>query len=180
MKKAILILTVTGAVLFIACVFTFYTVFRDQNSELNAMYFARKVKAQITDMRISESTVGGAHHSGSKPDSIGTTTYYYHVKFLVTDIDGSSYDMEISVTAAAYKEYEQLEKNKDMDINLYHNEDGLPFLSLKDAEGAQNEYPGITFALGRRLVIGLILFAVSGIMLNIADKLHKKAKQESY
>lgn len=179
MKKVILILTVTGAALFIACIFTAYTVFRDQNSEQNAMYFTRTVKAQITDMHVVEvrekrQTKGGRTVEGRVTDR------HYYVKFLVSDIDGSSYDMEILVTGAAYAQYEQLEKNKDMDINLYRNEDGLFFLSLKDAEGAQNEYPGITFALGRRLVIAIILFGVSGIMLNIADKLHKKAKNEGY
>lgn len=173
-----------GAIFFVAGIFVIYRSFASQHSDENALVFEKTVQARITDMRISDSTVGAAHHQGSKTDSVGTTTRYYYVTLFVSD--GGGYSTEKSVSAKVYKEYEQLEKNKDMEFNLYRNIDGSDFFSLKDLEGATADYQELfmPMSIGYRMIAGLIAAAIGWSLMINGDKLRmkaaKKAKEEGY
>ncbi|MBD5147011.1 MAG: hypothetical protein HDT21_14075 [Ruminococcus sp.] len=175
MKKTAIVLIVIGAIFFVAGIFVIYTGFASQNSDENALVFEKTVQAQITDMRISDSTVGAAHYQGSKPDRVGTTTRYYYVTLFVSDNGG--YSTEKGVSAKVYKEYEQLEKNKDMEFNLYRNADGTAFFSLKDLEGATADYQEIYVSnnIAVKMIAGLIAAAVGWVLLMNGGKMRKKA-----
>lgn len=181
MKKAAIILMVIGLIFFAGGIYAIYRGFVSQHSDENYLVFEKTVQARITDMRIEKSTVGARdRHGPGKTSSSGTTTYYYYVTLYVSDDGG--YSKEIHVPAYVYKEYEELEKNKDMAFNLYRNRDGVAVFSLEDLEGATADYQNIAIALslGYKMIAGLIAAALGLIMLNIADKLHKKAKREGY
>ncbi|MDE6599852.1 MAG: hypothetical protein K2K34_07225 [Oscillospiraceae bacterium] len=174
MKKASIVLIVIGAIFFAAGVFAIYTGFASQNSDDNSLVFEKTVQARITDMRISDSTVGETHHQGSKPDSLGITTRYYYVTLFVSDDGG--YSTEKGVSAKVYNEYEQLEKNKDMEFNLYRNTDGSAFFSLKDLEGATADYQElfVSMSIGYRMIAGLIAAAIGWVLLMNGGKMRKK------
>lgn len=175
MKKAAIALLVIGLIFLAGGIFVIYTGFASQQSEENSLVFEKTVMARITDMRISDSTVGATHHQGGKPNSVGTTTRYYYVTLFVSD--GGGYSMENTVSAMVYKEYEQLEKNKDMEFNLYRNGDGAAYLSLKDIEGATADYQSmqVTKNIAVRMIAGLIAAAVGWVLLMNGDKMRKKA-----
>lgn len=168
---------IIGAILFIAGIFVIYRSFASKESDENALVFEKTVQAQITDMRISDSTVGATHHQGSKPNSVGTTTRYYYVTLFVSDDGG--YSTEKGVSAKIYSEYEQLEKNKDMEFNLYRNPDGSAFFSLKDLEGATEDYQELFMSksIGYRMIAGLISAAIGWVLLINGDKLRKRLKE---
>ena len=87
------------------------------------------------------------------------------------------YSMENVVSAMLYKEYEQLEKNKDMEFNLYRNGDGVAYLSMKDLEGATEDYQSmqVTKNIAVRMIAGLIAAAVGWVLLMNGTKMRKKA-----
>lgn len=172
MKKAAIVIII-GLVLFAAGVFAIYTGFISQNSEENSLVFEKKVTAQITDMRIVESGVGSFRTKGGKSYANESVTYNYYVEFFVSD---GGYSMENVVSAMLYKEYEQLEKNKDMEFNLYRNGDGVAFLSFKDIEGATEDYRSVqvTKNIAVRMIAGLIAAAVGFVLMTNGDKMRKK------
>ena len=180
MKKASAVLIIIGIIFFAAGVFAIYTGFASQQSAENALVFEKSVTAQITDMRTVKSGVGSFRTKGGRSYANESVTYNYYVEFFVSDGDG--YSMENIVSAMVYNEYEQLEKNKDMEFNLYRNGDGAAYLSLKDLEGAAEDYQStqVTKNIAVRMIAGLITAALGVIMLNIAGKLHKKAEKEGY
>ncbi|MDE6747195.1 MAG: hypothetical protein K2J72_11280, partial [Oscillospiraceae bacterium] len=73
-------------------------------------------------------------------------------------------------------EYEQFEKNKDMEFNLYRNGDGVAFLSFKDIEGATEDYQSVhvTKNIAVRMIAGLIAAAVGWVLLMNGGKMRKK------
>lgn len=137
MKKTWLVVTIIGLVLFVGGVGVIIFSFSQAGSEENSLAFDRKVTAQITNTRIAESSTGHRKKKNGTGYTDGHTTYTYYVEFLVSD---GGYTVENAVSASEYEEYKQLEKNKDMDFNVYRNPDGAEFLSLKDLEGATAEY----------------------------------------
>lgn len=180
MKKAARILMIIGAIFFVAGIFVIYRSFASKKSDENALVFEKTVQARITDMRISDSTVGASHHNGSKSDKSGVTTRYYYVTLFVSDDGG--YSTEKGIPAYVYSEYEQLEKNKDMEFNLYRNTDGAAFFSLKDLEGATEDYQELfmSWSIGVRMIAGLIAAAIGWALFMQGDKLRIKAKKEDY
>ena len=175
MKKASIVLIVIGLILFAAGVFLIYTGFVSQNSGENSLVFEKNVRARITDLRIVESGVGSFRTKGGKSYANESVTYNYYVEFFVSDGDG--YSMENVVSAMLYKEYEQLEKNKDMEFNLYRNGDGVAFLSFKDIEGATEDYRSmhVTKNIAVRMIAGLAAAAIGWALLMNGDKMRKKA-----
>lgn len=185
MKKAAIILMVIGLIFFAGGIYAIYRGFVSQHSDENYLVFEKTVQARITDMRIKKSTVGARNRHGSgKPSSSGITTYYYCVTLYVSDDGG--YSKEEYVPEYVYKEYEELEKNKDMTFNLYRNRDGAAVFSLKDLEEATADYQNIAVAmsLGYKMIAGLIAAAVGWVLMINGDKLRmkaaKKAKEEGY
>lgn len=174
MKKASIVLIVIGVIFFAAGVFAIYTGFVSQNSEENSLVFEKKVTARITDMRTVKSGVGDFRTKGGKSYANESVAYNYYVEFFVSD---GGYSMENVVSAMLYKEYEQLEKNKDMEFNLYRNGDGVAFLSLKDIEGATEDYRSmqVTSNIAVRMIAGLIAAAVGWVLLMNGTKMIKKA-----
>lgn len=180
MKKAAIVLIVIGLIFFVAGIFLIYTGFASQNSGENSLVFEKTVQARITDTRVGESVVGRHKKKGGGYTG-GHTEYTYYVEFLVSD-GGEAYTKEQSVPKSLYDEYGQLEKNKDMEFNIYVNPDGADFLSLKDIEDATADYQEIhiTKNIAVRMIAGLIAAAAGMLLLSIADMLHKKAKKEGY
>ncbi|MDE5992707.1 MAG: hypothetical protein K2G87_06615 [Oscillospiraceae bacterium] len=167
-------LIVTGLMLFTAGVFLIYTGFVSQNSEENSLVFEKTVQARITDMRTVKSGVGDFRTKGGRSYADKSVTYNYYVDFLVSDEGG--YSMENAVSAMLYKEYEQLEKNTDMEFNLYRNGDGAAYLSFKDIEGATEDYRSVqvTKNIAVRMIAGLLAAAVGWVLLMNGDKMRKK------
>lgn len=164
MKKAA-VLIIIGAIFFAAGVFAIYTGFASQSSGENSLVFEKKVTAQITDMRTAESTVGRKKENGTGSDALHTT-YTYYVDLLVSD-GGNTYAEEQTVSESVYKEYSSLEKNKDMEFNLYRNGDGAAYFSLKDIDGATADYQSVqvTKNIAVRMIAGLIAAAVGWVLL---------------
>lgn len=165
MKGAAFLLTILGAAAFVAFIFMEYTGFSEKNSERNAMNLMGTVQAQITNTAVVE-----------KDNSND-----YYVDFYITD--GGTYtgkNPKIYVTESAYKEYEKLPRNTDMKMNLYRTNDGVVFLSFKDAEGAMEEYDGIAFSLSRKVFEGLGFLAAALILFDISSRLRKAARNERY
>ncbi|MBD5138804.1 MAG: hypothetical protein HDT24_05785 [Ruminococcus sp.] len=175
MKKSSIALIVIGAIFFAAGIFAIYTGFVSQNSEENSLVFEKKVTAQITDMRTVKTGVGDFRTKGGRSYADKNVAYNYYVEFFVSDGDG--YSMENVVSAMLYKEYEQLEKNTDMEFNLYRNDDGAAFLSFKDIEGATEDYRSmqVTKNIAVRMIAGLIAAAVGWVLLMNGGKMRKKA-----
>lgn len=179
MKKTAIILMVIGLIFFASGIFVIYRSFVSQHSDENALVFEKTVQARITDMRIEKSTVGARHrHGPGKTSSSGTTTYYYYVTLYVSD---GGYSTEKAVPSYVYKEYEELEKNKDMEFNLYRNPDGSDFFSLKDLEGATADYQNLfmSMSIGYRMIAGLIAAAIGWALMINGDKLRMKAAQKA-
>ncbi|MDE7304051.1 MAG: hypothetical protein K2N60_12100 [Oscillospiraceae bacterium] len=175
MKKASIVLIVIGVIFFAAGVFAIYTGFASQNSEENSLVFEKTVQARITDMRTVKTGVGDFRTKGGRSYADKNVTYNYYVEFFVSDDGG--YSMENVVSAMLYKEYEQLEKNKDMEFNLYRNGDGVAYLSMKDLEGATEDYQSmqVTKNIAVRMIAGLIAAAVGWVLLMNGTKMRKKA-----
>lgn len=169
MKGAAFILTILGVAAFVAFIFMEYTGFSEKSSERNAMNLMGTVQAQITNTAVVE--------KGNSNDDSND----YYVDFYITD--GGTYtgkNPKIYVTESAYKEYEKLPKNKDMNMNLYRTNDGVVFLSFKDAEGALDEYDGVAFSLSRKVFEGLGFLAAALILFDISSRLRKAARNERY
>lgn len=165
MKGAAFILTILGVAAFVAFIFMEYTGFSEKSSERNAMNLMGTVQAQITNTAVVE--------KGNSND--------YYVDFYITD--GGTYtgkNPKIYVTESAYKEYEKLPRNEDMKMNLYRTNDGVVFLSFKDAEGALEEYDGIAFSVSSKVFKGLGFLAAALILFDISSRLRKAAKNERY
>ena len=174
MKKASIVLIVIGVIFFAAGVFLIYMGFVSRNSGENSLVFEKTVQARITDMRTVKTGVGDFRTKGGRSYADKNVTYNYYVEFFVSD--GGGYSMENVVSAMLYKEYEQLEKNKDMEFNLYRNGDGIAFLSLKDIEGATEDYQSVqvTKNIAVRMIAGLIAAAVGFVLMTKCEKsLHK-------
>lgn len=175
MKGAAFILTILGVAAFVASIFMAYTGFSEKNSERNernAMNFICTVQAQITNTAFVEK-------GNSKDDSKKIVSNDYYVDFYITD--GGTYtgkNPKVYVTESAYKEYEKLPRNKDMKMNLYRTNDGVVFLSFKDAEGAMEEYDGIAFSVSRKVFVGLGFLAAALILFDISSRLRKAARDE--
>lgn len=178
MKKAAIVLIVIGIIFFAAGVFLIYTGFASQNSVENSLVFEKTVQARITDTRVGESVVGRHRKKGGGYTG-GHTEYTYYVEFLVSDGD-EAYTKEQSVPKSLYDEYVQLEKNKDMEFNIYVNPDGADFLSLKDIEGATADYQEIfvTKNIAVRMIAGLIAAAAGWVLLTSGVNMRKKAEKE--
>lgn len=174
MKKAAIVIII-GLILFAAGVFVIYTGFVSQNSKENSLVFEKNVQARITDMRTVKSSVGSFRTNGGRSYANESVAYNYYVEFFVSDDGG--YSMENVVSAMLYKEYEQLEKNKDMEFNLYRNGDGAAFLSFKDIEGATEDYRSmqVTKNIAVRMIAGLIAAAVGFVLMTNGDKMRKKS-----
>lgn len=172
MRGAAFILTILAAAAFAAFIFMEYTGFSEKSSERNAMNLMGTVQAQITNTAVVEK-------SSSKDDSNKIVSNDYYVDFYI--IDGGTYsgkNPKIFVTESAYKEYEKLPRNRDMKMNLYRTNDGVVFLSFKDAEGAMEEYDGIAFSVSRKVFEGLGLLVVALILFDISSRLRKAARNE--
>ena len=179
MKKAAIVLMVIGAIFFVAGIFAIYTGFASQNSEENSIVFEKNITAQIVDVRMINPYL--KKNLNSKSGYTYVNESRCEVEFIIKDGGNTRTEVKF-VPKSLYEEYSAFEKNKDMEFKLYRNEDGADFLSLKDIEGATADYQEIYVSknIAVRMIAGLITAAVGMIMLNIADKLHKKAKQESY
>lgn len=174
MKGAAFILTILGVAAFVAFIFMEYTGFSEKSSERNAMNFIATVQAQITNTAVVEK-------GNSNDDSKKIVSNDYYVDFYITD--GGTYtgkNPKIYVTESAYKEYEKLPRNTDMKMNLYRTNDGVVFLSFKDAEGALEEYDGIAFSVSRKVFVGLGFLAAALILFDISSRLRKAARNERY
>lgn len=176
MKKSVKILIVLGLIFCVAGGLAIYTSFVSQKSGGNALVFEKKVTARITDMHIYKSYDGGHMNKATGEHVGGTVSYTYHVDFFVSDDGG--YTVKHRASAKEYSEYEQLEKNKDMEMNQYRNPDNNIFLSLKDIEGATEDYQSmqITKSIAIKMMGGMLAVFAGLKMLDIAGKLHKKAK----
>ena len=119
--------------------------------------------------------MGDFRTKGGRSYADKNVAYNYYVEFFVSDGDG--YSMENVVSAMLYKEYEQLEKNTDMEFNLYRNDDGAAFLSFKDIEGATEDYRSmqVTKNIAVRMIAGLIAAAVGWVLLMNDIKMRKRA-----
>ncbi len=160
------ILLIIGIIIFAIGVGVIVWGFHAAGGEENSLIFEKKVTAQITDTRVSESTVGRKKKNGSGY-SAGHKTYTYHVEFLVSDGENSYTESQI-VTKSIYDEYSSLEKNKDMEFNLYRNPDGSAYLSLKELSAAAEEYRDsgrITADIAVQMIIGMVIAAVGWILL---------------
>lgn len=174
MRGAAFILTILAAAAFAAFIFMEYTGFSEKSSERNAMNLMGTVQAQITNTAVVEK-------SSSKDDSNKIVSNDYYVDFYI--IDGGTYsgkNPKIFVTESAYKEYEKLPKNTDMEMNLYRTNDGVVFLSFKDAEGALEEYAGVAFSLSKKVFVGLGFLAAALLLFDISRRLRKAARNERY
>lgn len=174
MKGAAFILTILGAAALVAFIFMEYTGFSEKSSGRNAMNLIGTVQAQITNTAVVEK---GNSNDGSK--KIVSNDYY--VDFYITD--GGTYtgkNPKIYVTESAYNEYKKLPRNKDMKMNLYRTNDGVVFLSFKDAEGALEEYDGVAFSVSRKVFEGLGFLAAALILFNISSRLREAARNERY
>lgn len=179
MKKTAIILMVIGLIFFAGGIFLIYTGFASQNSEENSLVFEKNVTAQISDVRLIEPSLNKKSNSQSGYTYVNESRC--EIELIVTNGEDTHTEVQF-VPKSLYEEYSALEKNKDMEFKLYRNEDGADFLSLKDIEGAAADYQEIYVSknIAVRMIAGLITAAVGMIMLNIADKLHKKAKKEGY
>ena len=139
MKKAALTVSIIGLILFAVGFIVIVVTFSQTDSEENSLEFDKKVTAQITNTRMIELDTEQSQNNNSSGHRGDNTAYRYYVEFLVSD-DSGTYTKEQGVSGSLYSEYNTLEKNKDMEFNMYVNPDGAQFLSLKDLEGANAEY----------------------------------------
>ena len=176
MKKAATALLVIGVIFFVAGIFVIYTGFASQNSGENSLVFEKNITAQIADVRMVEPTL--KKNLNSKSGYTYVNESRCEVEFIIKDGENTRTEVKF-VPKSLYEEYSAFEKNKDMEFKLYRNGDGADFLSLKDIEGAAADYQEIYVSknIAVRMTAGIIAAAVGMIMLNIADKLHKKLKR---
>lgn len=135
MKKAWLVVTIIGLVLFIGGIGVIAFSVSQSRSEDNSLAFDRTVTARITNMRVVERKVGQHKNKNATGYTGGHTEYSYYV-----EITADGVPKEQGVSKELYDEYAAFEKNADMDFNVYRNPDGAEFFSLKDLEGATAEY----------------------------------------
>lgn len=163
MNKFKMILII-GIALFVAGVAVIAAGFSAAGGEENSLTFSRTVSAEITNTRIDEPETS-RRENGIAHLNVDTT-YTYYVEFLVSD-SGSTYKVEQVVPPSLYNEYCALEKNKSMEFNLYFNADGAVFLSLKDLDGAEEDYQSehVTKAIAVQMIGGLIVAAVGWVLI---------------
>lgn len=175
MKKTAIVLIVIGFILFAAGVFVIYTGFQSQKSAENSLVFEKMVTAQVTGMKAVEPELRKNSNSMSGYDYVNERRY--EVEFDVTD-GSDKYSLIQSVPESIYDEYSSsLEKNIDIEFSLYRNGDGAAYLSLKDINGATEDYQSVqvTKEIAVRMIVGLLTAAVGFVLLTNGDKLRKKA-----
>ena len=137
MKKAAIALLVTGLIFLAGGIFVIYTGFASQQSDGNSLVFEKTVTARISDVRIVEPSL--SKNSNSKSGYTYVNESRCEIELIVTDGEDTHNEIQF-VPKSLYEEYSALEKNKDMEFNLYRNGDGADFLSFKDLEGATADY----------------------------------------
>ena len=147
------------------------------DGENNSLTFEGKVQAQITDQKIIERTKNRKKKGGAGYYTIAEGRDYV-IEFLVT-IGSGTYEERQDVSKSVYDKYSVLEKNKDMEWNLYRNPDGASFLSMEDLEGARTEYHDVGYVtedMAIRMIAGMVTAFIGwGVMIGGANA-RKKAK----
>lgn len=175
MKKAAVIVMVIGALLIVGGIAVILIGFAQANSDQNALVFERNVTAQITNTRVVESKVGQRKNKNATGYTGGHTEYHYYVKITA---DGIS--KEQAVSKSLYDEYSTLEKNVDMEFYLYRNPDGSSYFSLKDLEGATEDYQSagnITMDIAVRMIAAMLAAFIGIPILQYGLSLKKKSKE---
>lgn len=169
------IVLIIGLAVFAAGIAVIAAGFSAGDGEENSLAFEKTVTASIANTRVGESTVGRKKKKNGTGHTVGHTMYTYYVEFLVTD-GGSTYTEEQAVPQSLYNEYCAIEKNKDMEFNMYVNSDGAHFLSLKDLAGATEEYrtEHVTKAIAVQMISGLIAAAVGWVLITVGANGRKK------
>lgn len=178
MRKAAVIVMVIGALLIAGGIAVIFICFSQANSDENALVFDKKVTAQITNTRVTESKVGQHKNKNATGYTGGHTEYHYYVEITA---DGIS--KEQSVSKSLYDEYSALEKNVDMEFYLYRNPDGSSFFSLKDLEVATAEYRSgghITKNIAVRMIAAMVAAFVGIGTLQFGGWLKKKTERSAY
>lgn len=178
MKKASVIVMIVGALLIAGGIAVIFICFSQANSDKNALVLDKKVTAQITNTRVSESKVGQHKNKNATGYTGGHTEYHYYV-----EITSDGISKEQAVSKSLYDEYSALEKNVDMEFNVYRNPDGAEFLSLKDLEGATAEYQSgghITKNIAVRMIAAMVAAFVGIGTLQFGSWLKKKAERSAY
>lgn len=175
MKKAAVIVIIIGALLIVGGIAVILIGFAQAKSDQNALVLDKKVTAQITNVRVTESKVGQHKNKNATGYTGGHTEYHYYVEITA---DGIS--KEQAVSKSLYDEYSALEKNVDMEFYLYRNPDGSTYFSLKEIEGATEEYQGagnITMDIAVRMIAAMLAAFIGIPVLQYGLSLKKKAKE---
>lgn len=175
MKKAAVIVIIIGALLIVGGIAVILIGFAQAKSDQNALEFDRKVTAQITNTRVTESKVGQHKNKNATGYTGGHTEYHYYVEITA---DGIS--REQAVPKDLYDEYSALEKNVDMEFYLYRNPDGSSYFSLKEIGGATEDYQGagnITMDIAVRMIAAMLAAFIGIPVLQYGMSLKKKAKE---
>lgn len=175
MKKAAVIVIIIGALLIVGGIAVILIGFAQAKSDQNALVLDKKVTAQITNIRVTESKVGQHKNKNGTGYTGGHTEYHYYVEITA---DGIS--KEQAVSKSLYDEYSALEKNVDMEFYLYRNSDGSTYFSLKEIGGATEEYQGagnITMDIAVRMIAAMLAAFIGIPVLQYGMSLKKKAKE---
>lgn len=170
-----MIVMTIGALLIAGGIAVVLICFLQANSDKNALVLDKKVTAQITNTRVSESKVGQHKNKNATGYTGGHTEYHYYVEITA---DGIS--KEQAVSKSLYDEYSALEKNVDMEFYLYRNPDGSAYFSLKEIRGATEDYQGagnITMDIAVRAIAAMLAAFVGIPVLQYGVSLKKKAEK---